>query len=114
MGKSIDELWSELEQIKLDESNSLSTEFYIWPKGAYRYQILNWFEVHAQDGVLGLQGKTHASLWDDFGNTPINNDDEIEEDFHLWPNGTDRFVIWHWFDAQVKGGVISLIEKRVA
>ena len=114
MGKSIDALWFELEQIKFDESNSLSTEFYIWPKGAYHYQILNWFEEHAQGGVLGLQGKTHASLWEEFGNTPINNDDEIEEDFHLWANGTDRFEIWHWFDAKVKGGVISLIEKGVA
>ena len=46
-------------------------------------------------------------LWEDFGNTPINNDDEIEEDFIIdlseslyikWEKGASRFDIWHWFD----------------
>ncbi len=57
-------------------------------KVAYRYQILDWFEANSENGVLSLQGKTHKTLWEEFGNTPINNDDEIEEDFHLWGKGT--------------------------
>ncbi|HFF5442341.1 TPA: hypothetical protein ACGDVI_004078, partial [Acinetobacter baumannii] len=73
-----------------------------------------WFEANSENGVLSLQGKTHKTLWEEFGNTPINNDDEIEEDFHLWGKGTDRFIIWHWFDDQLEHGVISLIEKGVA
>ena len=79
MAKSIDQLWSELQQIQFDESNSLPCEFDIWNKGAYRYQILDWFEANSENGVLSLQGKTHKTLWEEFGNTPINNDDEIEE-----------------------------------
>ncbi len=43
MAKSIDQLWSELQQIQFDESNSLPCEFHIWNKGTYRYQILDWF-----------------------------------------------------------------------
>nr|WP_171265514.1 hypothetical protein [Acinetobacter ursingii] len=30
MAKSIDQLWSELQQIQFDESNSLPCEFHIW------------------------------------------------------------------------------------
>ena len=114
MAKSIDQLWSELQQIQFDESNSLPCEFHIWNKGTYRYQILDWFEANSENGVLSLQGKTYTTLWEEFGNTPINNDDEIEEDFHLWGKGTERFIIWHWFDDQLEHGVISLIEKGVA
>ncbi len=62
MAKSIDQLWSELQQIQFDESNSLPCEFHIWNKGAYRYQILDWFEAKSENGVLSLQGKTHKTL----------------------------------------------------
>ena len=54
MAKSIDQLWSELQQIQFDESNSLPCEFHIWNKGAYRYQILDWFEANSENGVLSL------------------------------------------------------------
>lgn len=41
---------------------------------------------------------TLPELWKKFGDIPINNDDEIEEDFLSFPAGTSRFEVWHWFD----------------
>ncbi len=47
----------------------------------------------------GWKTKEHAqTLWNDFGNTPINNDDETEEDWLHFEAGCDRFAIWHWFE----------------
>lgn len=33
------------------------------------------------------------ALWDEFGDTPINDDDTIDEAFYIWPKGTDRFDV---------------------
>lgn len=44
-------------------------------------------------------------LWDEFGDTPVNNNDEIEEDFLDFPVGTDKFDVWHWFDEQCPKGL---------
>lgn len=41
---------------------------------------------------------TLSELWEMFGDIPVNNDDEIEEDFLNFPAGTPKFDVWHWFD----------------
>lgn len=46
-------------------------------------------------------------LWLDFSNIPINEHDEIEEDFYLWEKGTDRFSIWSWFDDKLPNGLVA-------
>lgn len=35
------------------------------------------------------------TLWDRFENVPIDKDECIEEDFHIWEKGTERFHILH-------------------
>ena len=47
-------------------------------------------------------------LWDAFGDTPINDLDEIEEPVLDFPAGTYRFDIWHWFDERYSKGVYFL------
>jgi len=52
--------------------------------------------------------------WGEFGDTPINDDEEIEEAFiidNTWrfPVGTDRFVVWDFFDEQHSEGVEYLL-----
>lgn len=37
-------------------------------------------------------------LWESFSEVPINDDDEIDEDFLNFEAGTSRFDVWHWFD----------------
>jgi len=43
------------------------------------------------------------NLWDVLGNIPVNEDDELEEDFDtntglVFEVGTDKFEVWHWFE----------------
>jgi hypothetical protein len=38
------------------------------------------------------------ALWGIFGEVPINDKDEIVEEFLWFKKGTDRFHIWHWFE----------------
>ena len=45
------------------------------------------------------------TLWDRFENVPIDKDECIEEDFHIWEKGTERFHIWHWFDERCPNGI---------
>ena len=41
------------------------------------------------------------SLWDEFGNVPMNPCLEtIEEPWHGFPAGTWRENIWHWFEKE--------------
>jgi len=43
------------------------------------------------------------TLWDELGDIPVNEDDELEVDF-ITHNGTrfekgiDKFEVWHWFE----------------
>ena len=48
-------------------------------------------------------------LWVEFGDVPVNEKDEIEEDFYLWEKGTDKLAIWAWFDEKLPEG---LVKKR--
>lgn len=48
-------------------------------------------------------------LWENFWNIPINDNDEILKDFHIWESWTDRMAIWDWFDDKKEWWVISLI-----
>ena len=37
-------------------------------------------------------------LWYEFGNCPINEDDETEYRFLHFEDFTDRVEVWHWFE----------------
>jgi len=45
------------------------------------------------------------TLWDRFEDVPIDKDECIEEDFHIWEKGAERFHIWHWFDERCHNGI---------
>ena len=44
------------------------------------------------------QQKPVREMWEEFGNVPVNNDNEIEQDFYHFEKGTDRDEVWHWFE----------------
>lgn len=46
-------------------------------------------------------------LWDEFSTIPVDNEDRIETDFMDFPEGTDRFEIWGWFDDRCPNGVVK-------
>ena len=42
--------------------------------------------------------------WSDLGDIPVNEHDELDEDFTIeeyeitFEKGTDKFDVWHWFE----------------
>jgi hypothetical protein len=56
------------------------------------------------DASIG-SGMTLRQLWDAFSEIPVNNDDEIEEDFLCFEDGTDRFKVLRWFDERCPNGI---------
>ncbi len=53
-------------------------------------------------------------LWNEFEDVPINQDECIDEPFHIWDKGTDRYEIWHWFDDRLPNGIaIDLMGLRM-
>lgn len=44
-------------------------------------------------------------LWSDFEDVPIDKDECIDENFHIWCKDTDRYEIWHWFDDRLPHGL---------
>lgn len=49
------------------------------------------------EGAKGFTADA-KTLWAMLGNTPVNNDGELEEAFLGFDVGTDRETIWHWFE----------------
>ena len=43
------------------------------------------------------------SLWSALGDIPVNEDDELDEDFincfNTFEKGTDKTEVWHWFES---------------
>lgn len=61
--------------------------------------------IGTDDEKYNLQ--TLKKMWDKFSDIPVNNDDEIEEDFELWEAGTNKYDIWHWFDEHCPNGLVK-------
>ena len=48
-------------------------------------------------------------LWELLGEVPVNDDDEIEEEFLGFLEGTHKEEVWHWFDEVYPAGVCRLM-----
>ena len=53
--------------------------------------------------------KVLQEMWNEFGNVPIDDDDDTLCAFYDWEAGTDRMEIWHWFDDNHSTGVATLV-----
>lgn len=48
--------------------------------------------------------QTAQKIWEHFGDVPVDEDDNIDEDFEIpeldvfFEKGTDKFEVWHWFE----------------
>ncbi len=50
------------------------------------------------------------SMWHEFGDVPMNPETEcIELPWYIFPVGTYREDIWHWFDERYSTGVAGLM-----
>ena len=61
----------------------------------------------------GSEGKEEAAwkVWEAFGDCPINEVDEIDEDFLGYPAGTDRFDIWHDIEDDLGVSIYKLMTE---
>lgn len=44
-------------------------------------------------------------MWELFGDVPIDAEENIDNSFLLWKEGTNRIDIWHWFDEMCPNGL---------
>ena len=63
----------------------------------------------AVDKIKEMSSEDIELLWEQLGDIPIDENECIETDFHLWKKGTHREDIWKWFDKQYPDGVVSLM-----
>lgn len=59
--------------------------------------------------IVKIKDKEIEELWGKLSNIPIDENEDIEEEFLHFPVGTNREDIWHWFDKQHSKGVAYLI-----
>jgi hypothetical protein len=45
------------------------------------------------------------TLWNEFANIQINENDCTEVDFHVWKAGTSSVHIWKWFNKNLPDGI---------
>ena len=49
------------------------------------------------------------NLWKSLEDIPMNENEQLEEDWFIFSKGTDKEEIWHWFDEQYSKGVYYLL-----
>ncbi len=49
-------------------------------------------------------------LWSELANIPINDDEEIEQDYLQFTSGTSRSDIWHWFEGRFNISIAKDLE----
>lgn len=61
-----------------------------------------------------LQGNPEdvKRLWEQLGNTPVDNEGHILQPFLHFPTGTDREIIWKWFEQTYKVSVHDLMFSK--
>lgn len=62
--------------------------------------------------TLAERDKYLEELWADLEDVPMDSDTEkLEADFHIFPAGTDREDVWHWFDERHSKGIAYLLYR---
>jgi hypothetical protein len=110
----IETLWNEFANIQINKNDCTEVAFYIWKAGTDRVLIWKWFNKNLPCGLQysNMTLVQLEALWADFSNTPINDDDEIEDDFYCWEKGTYRFDVWHWMDERLPDGIGIWLEEE--
>lgn len=48
-------------------------------------------------------------IWKEFADIPVDAEDMIETNFHIWQAGEDKQLIWEWFDEHHSKGLAWLM-----
>lgn len=78
----------------------------------------NGAEIYAPDGheraewkiINESEDSDIEELWGNLADVPIDPEtEELDEPYYIWPKGTDKEDIWHWFDEHHSKGVAYLL-----
>lgn len=62
---------------------------------------------------LELSDKQIESIWDNMEDVPFDEDENgeltLSKPYFIFPEGTRRETIWHWFDENYSAGIGNLI-----
>jgi len=99
-------------------------EYRQWDKEGNTQQARAWLENLTQEQI--------QELWEYFGDTPVYDsdavkemiengdydlstegmeDDSLDEDFLIWPRGTERTEVWQWFDEHLEMPLGQFMEE---
>lgn len=90
--KPIEWIMAEDQFSKLD----LGKKYWNWPEG------INLGSVEATDKFLEEQ-------WEKFADTPVDDNENIDEDFLYFKKGENKFGIWTWFDKNHSRGLVWMM-----
>jgi len=48
-------------------------------------------------------------LWEELGDVPIDENEDIDIDWHIFEKGTSKFDIWTWFEEEFNISIIDLM-----
>lgn len=66
---------------------------------------LNWFEIIRK----GVGSDRSNTCWSDIELEILCATEELDKPYYIWPKGTDKEDIWHWFDEHHSKGVAYLL-----
>ena len=70
------------------------------------------FDKTGKMETLADRDRDLEALWADLADVPVDSDTEkLEEDWFIFPKGTDKEDIWHWFDDRHSKGVAYLLYR---
>lgn len=81
---------------------------------ATRLEALDWLHDDSLPGegqarpIASLSQDELVEAWHDFGDAPVDDQDKLVKSWRNYPEGTDRFEIWHDFDEASERGVYAL------
>lgn len=68
------------------------------------------FDKTGKMETLADRDRELEELWADLADVPVDPDTEkLEDDWFIFPKGTDKEDIWHWFDDRHSKGVGHLL-----
>ena len=63
------------------------------------------FEPSFKELNISCIGSNLKTMWEEFEDVPVDEDERIETKFYEWPVGTPKMEIWHWFDSMSPTGL---------
>ena len=67
----------------------------------YKNDFLKFYSYLDEEDYIN----TVDNLWEKLSDIPINKNENIDENFYIWKKGTNREIIWHWFDERIENGI---------